>query len=176
MNNYKFLCSVPIHGVGKPKSRSNFTAPMQRYIAWQREFVTLLTLAGYAAHRNVLPLCGLVVLVETPARRKKHIGLYKQTKPDIDNLQKSLLDSLWGKHGLYAGLSDDNAVGHIEVVKVWGSEHRISFFHNTDHADVLAQLTEQVASHESNSTNLQCAPVKPSSSGRSPGRIIRPSV
>ena len=132
---------------------------MKRYMAWQKEFVTLLTVAGFARHRQVLPMAGLVVLVEAYSATKKLHGTYKATKPDIDNIQKSLLDSLWGKHGLYANLADDNAVSHIQVIKVWSAQHRISFFQQTNHDSVRQELIAKVQELESSQHR---SPVKPS--------------
>ena len=50
-------------------------------------------------------------------KRQEHDGQYHQAKPDLDNLQKALLDAIY---------DDDAHIAHTTVIKLWSNEPGIS--------------------------------------------------
>ena len=74
-------------------------------------------LAEAKAKRFVLPPVGASITFFIPVppswskkKKKMHHGRFHQSKPDIDNLQKALLDSL---------MKEDKEIAHLEVQKRW---------------------------------------------------------
>lgn len=74
-------------------------------------------LAEAKAKRFVLPPVGASITFFIPVppswskkKKKMHHGRFHQSKPDIDNLQKALLDSL---------MKEDKEIAHLEVSKRW---------------------------------------------------------
>lgn len=123
--------------MGKPKTHSNFSKPAKRFHKWRDDFVIAMLKSPQ------LPTKGLVLLCEQKCTSSRKWGKYKDTKPDVDNIQKSVLDSLWGSRGVYGDQVDDAAVVHIEVLKVWSSVDRMTFFQRLDADDVREQLYQE---------------------------------
>lgn len=74
-------------------------------------------LAEAKAKRFILPPVGASITFFIPVppswskkKKKMHHGRFHQSKPDIDNLQKALLDSL---------MKEDKEIAHLEVQKRW---------------------------------------------------------
>lgn len=74
-------------------------------------------LAEAKAKRFTLPPVGASITFFIPVppswskkKKKMHHGRFHQSKPDIDNLQKALLDSL---------MKEDKEIAHLEVSKRW---------------------------------------------------------
>lgn len=142
--SYELLCSVPIRAMGKPKSHSTWSTPNKRYYAWQRALQLALRQCRVGPSGTPLPCDGLVCLCQFKRATRREHGEYKREKPDVDNIQKALLDSLWGSRGLYQGLGDDNRVAHIEVIKTHAATDRMTFFRNIAAPDIAAVLCDMV--------------------------------
>ena len=74
-------------------------------------------LAEAKSKRFILPPVGASITFFIPVppswskkKKKMHHGRFHQSKPDIDNLQKALLDSL---------MKEDKEIAHLEVSKRW---------------------------------------------------------
>lgn len=74
-------------------------------------------LAEAKSKRFALPPVGASITFFIPVppswskkKKKMHHGRFHQSKPDIDNLQKALLDSL---------MKEDKEIAHLEVSKRW---------------------------------------------------------
>lgn len=64
----------------------------------------------------------LVVLFEYKTSTKSHIGKYKVTRPDLDNLMKNLQDYMTE----YKYWEDDSYVCDTRQIKKWGMKNKIS--------------------------------------------------
>ena len=93
------------------------SAAARRYFAFRDQVKVL---------RIIVPECGWWIVFHLPvpaswSEKKKlsHIGRRHQQKPDKDNLEKGLLDAIYG---------DDCVVWDARVTKLWAREGAIEIF------------------------------------------------
>lgn len=101
--------------IPREKLRPSGLSRLKRLEKYNRYKVDLL--AEAKAKQFILPPIGSSITFFIPVplswskkKKKLHHGRYHQSKPDIDNLTKAILDSL---------MAEDKHIAHLEVCKRW---------------------------------------------------------
>lgn len=115
--------TVPIEPMGAPRmTRRDKWDRRPRVVAYWTYRATLQAYAGELPPPDSVSLISIQACFEPPSswskkKRAAAIGQLHREKPDIDNIIKGCLDSLWPEN--------DKAIARVEAVKVYGNESQL---------------------------------------------------
>ena len=117
---------IEIEPIGKPrmtqrdKTGWKQTKAVRKYFAWKTEFVMKCRVAGVKGLGGELRVVFVIPFPRSySVKRKKYLdGKPHEVKPDIDNIEKAVMDCL---------CKNDSHVHTHHTRKIWGYEGKIIF-------------------------------------------------